>query len=258
MTAIATPAGERRGLRGLVFRLAAGLFAALLLAVHGAGLLEPWSDPSGYVGLVGRAAAERWHDAQSGALAVVLVAGSLLALLWRPRAQPLLLQFVALVALALAVVGAPLGLALVGAPAALCLATYPAPRELLWLARPRAWSRPMLALSLLAAALLVPEAWRALRLQAAGADGHAASGHWSIAALLALALALAGALAATRRPGWQSLGVLTGAALIYLGLVAVMLPEQAGSWGSTGGALATIGGWAFVGITLLEARRERS
>ena len=70
-----------------------------------------------------------------------------------------------------------------------------------------------------------------------------------------IALALAGLLAATRRPGWQVLGLLTGATLIYLGLAAAKLPTQAGGWGAAGAALATLGGWAFVGVTVWEARR---
>jgi hypothetical protein len=46
----------------------------------------------------------------------------------------------------------------------------------------------------------------------------------------------------------------TAAALIYLGLVAAILPNHAGSWGVLGAALATLGGWAFVGATAWEMR----
>ena len=159
MTAIATPAGEQPSARGVVFRLVAGLCAGLLLASYGVGLLAPWFDLSDYRGMGYQAAIHRWHDAQSGGLVGVLLAGSLLGLLWRPRAQPLLLQFVALVTVGMAAAGAqlaPRGPALLAALAALCVAIYPAPRELLHITRPRSWSPLLLGLSALAAALLGP------------------------------------------------------------------------------------------------------
>ena len=47
------------------------------------------------------------------------------------------------------------------------------------------------------------------------------------------------------------------AVVVEAGLAAVMLPNQPGSWAGLGGALATIGGWAFVGATMWEARRAK-
>ena len=82
-------------------------------------------------------------------------------------------------------------------------------------------------------------------------------GQISITAIIfAITLALAGLLATTKRPGWQALGLLTGAALIYLGLVAAKLPAQAGSWGTLRTALATLLGWTFVGATAWEMHLE--
>lgn len=255
MTALATPGIERRR-RGVAFRIVAGALAVALFALGGVSLLAPWVDLTGYRGPEYHASIHRWHDAQRGALVGVLLAGSLLWLSWRPRAHQLL-RFLGLAAALLGLIGAlfdPRTLAIVALPAALCIAVSPDRSALLGWPGMRGWSRSLLALSLAAAALLAPEVWGSLLLQVAGSNAHAQQSQW-VAAMLPIALTLGGALAAAKGPGWPALALLVGAALIYLGLVAVVLPAQPGSWGYTGGALATIGGWAFVGATAWEARR---
>ena len=57
------------------------------------------------------------------------------------------------------------------------------------------------------------------------------------------------------RPGWQALGIIVGLAFVYLGVASISLPFYAGSWNLWGGALATVGGWAFIGATLWQARQ---
>ena len=49
----------------------------------------------------------------------------------------------------------------------------------------------------------------------------------------------------------------TDGAFVYLGLAAIAVPNYAGSWGTTGGILATLGGWGFIGATVWEARKSR-
>jgi hypothetical protein len=137
---------------------------------------------------------------------------------------------------------------------ALLVISYPNRAALARFSQPGSVSRPLLALSLPATALLALDSWRTLQSQLAAPQ---AQDRDSIAAvILAITLSLACILAATKRPGWQALGLLTGAALIYLGLVAARLPNQAGSWGIVGAALATFGGWAFVGATAWEMHLE--
>jgi hypothetical protein len=260
MIAMSTHSIWRRDRRTLAFRALAALAIVALLVTDGIGLAAPWLDLTSYRAPDYQAAIHRWHEAQQGTYAGILLIGSMLALLWRPRGQPLLLLFLALSGGALALSAAPFAprmalgsLALL----ALLVITSPDRRARLGFAGPARPSLALLALGLLAAALLATEMWRSLQLQLAAADAHAQGGHWARSAILALALALAGLLAATKRPGWEALGLLTGAGLIYLGLAAVTLPDQAGSWNRLGGALATLGGWAFVGATLWEARRSR-
>ena len=255
MTAITSLKISRRDRHVLLFRIAAGLIAAGLFLVDGIGVLAPWFDLKGYRVAPYEPAIQRWYDARWGAYAGILLIGSLLAMLWRPGARPLLLQFAVLSGAVLSAIGLPfdpfVGIMRIAA-LALLVALYPHRDMLARFSRPDRLSRPLLALSL-AAALLALDAWHSIRLVQPGSlaiDRRATE-----AIILAAALPLAGLLAATKRPGWQVLGLLSGAALIYLGLVAAKLPSQPGAWGAAGAALATIGGWAFVGATRWEARR---
>jgi hypothetical protein len=258
MSAIPRLIGARRDWRLVSFRIVASLIAVGLFLADGIDIVAPWIDLTSYSALEYRTTMQRWHSARWSAYSGILFTGSLAALLWRPRAQPLLIQFLILSGAALALIGAPFApfmSALRLATAALLALTYPDRAALPRLARSASPpSRSLLALSLLAAALLAIDAWRSIAFRLSAAGSYAPGRHWIEAIMLAVALALAGLLASTKRPGWQALGLLTGAALIYLGLAAAKLPDQAGAWGA---ALATLGGWAFVAATAWEARRVR-
>ncbi len=98
----------------------------------------------------------------------------------------------------------------------LLLLVYPEPRRLLapfW-RRPIDW--PLLALAVVAGACFVPLVWQALHAQVRGAD---------------------------------ELALLVGACLLYLGVAAIAVPGNPGSWGLTGGAIALAGGAACLAIT---------
>jgi hypothetical protein len=245
--------------RRIIFVGVAALLAIVFLLVFGGlfAALSPWlppdaADPGAVI--------HRWHDAQWGALAGVLFGGSLLALTRRPLAQPLVLQFLAIAATLVAIIRVGLvapGSALFLLPLLLAFAAYPAPRDLLDRSRPQRLSFILLALTAAAATLLAPDIGRSFQLQRLGADAHAQQGHWAGAIALELVLILAGLLSATKRPGWRALSVVTGLAFIYLGLAALATPNYAGSWGASGGIVATLGGWAFIGAMLWETRRAR-
>jgi hypothetical protein len=254
MAAISGLQAARQERRLILFRILAVLIVIGLFLVDGITVLAPWLDPTAYGAPMYADAMQRWHDARWGAYAGILSTGSLLALLWRPRAQPLLLQFLIGSGIMLAALEAPFAPSrslLNTAIIALLAIAYP-DRVALLQPRPlELLSRPLLALSLLAAALLAVDLWRSIAPDLAAGGSYLLAHH----AIETCALALAGLLASTRRPGWQALGLLTGATLIYLGLAAAKLPAQAQSWGAAGAALATLGGWAFVGLTAGEARR---
>jgi len=256
MATIATSGVKRLPWRTIVFTILAGLFA-LLPMPNARGLLEPWvllgSPAPGYTPEL-----HRWHGAMWGTLTSLLFSGSLLTVLWRPRTKPLVMQFVALTGIILFCVGM-----LAGDPAGFVLlavflvivAVYPASRQLLDLSRPEPFSRPLLALSLLAAVLLAPNAWRNLQWQLAGVGGeHVTLDHWIFSAVMDVILVLAGLLAATKRPGWRTLGIITGLAFLYLGVASIALPYHDGSWGMTGGVVSAIGGLTFLAATSWETR----
>jgi MFS family permease len=256
----ATPTG-RRSWRGMVFRVIAGLAALLFLAIGGLnGLLVPWfpalapDNPA-----IQRPDIHYWHDAEFGALVAILLVGSLLTLAWRPHERPLLLQFIALWGAIVVIAVAPFGPGVLVflIPIGLVLLTYPAARRLFDLPRLDRISQPLLVLTAASAILLAIPTWNALQLQLNDPSEHATTNHWIIAVALGLVLVGAGLLAASRRPGWVALGIIIGAAFVYLGLAALTLPNQDGAWGMTGGVLALLGGAAYIGMTLLEEHRSR-
>jgi hypothetical protein len=254
MTAMTSLNISRRDRHTLLFQAVAGLIAVGLFLVDGVGVLAPWFDMKGYTAPY-EPALQRWYDARWGACAGILLIGSLLALLWRPDARPLLLQFLVLAGAAASAIGLsfdPYAGVLRIAAIALLVGIYPRRELLTHFSQPNRLSRPLLALSLTSAALLALDAWLSMQLAPGGT--RAIDRPATEAIVLAAALALSGLLAATKRPGWQALGLLSGAALIYLGLAAAKLPAQPGAWGGTGAALATLGGWAFVGATWWQAR----
>lgn len=248
--------------RRLVFSGVAGLVALLLLAIGSLhGLVAVWvrgwvaSEPG-----IHHPEMHLWHDAQVGAMVGIMIVGSLLALLWQPRQQPLVAQFLALGSLLYLVVLAPFDPAaalILGILLAIPLACYPTLHNLVNFRRTEQFSLPLLGLTLLVTALMFPSAWTWLQLQLLDSGEHAMANHWITGVALAGVLSLAGFLAATKRPGWAVLGLLVGLALLHQGAAALTLPDQPGSLGLNGGVVALIGGLLFIGVTGLEMRKPR-
>jgi hypothetical protein len=252
----------KRGWRSFTFRAVAVMGALLYLAIGGLyGLLVPW-----FPGLasgnptIQYPEIHYWHDAEFGALFGILLVGSLLALAWRPHERPLLIQFVALLGTIGALAIAPFSLAglIFLLPIGLVVVAYPDKRRLFEIPGREQFSRPMLALTGVAAALMARPVWNTFQLQLNDSSEHATANHWIIATTLSLMLVAAGLLAAGRRMGWIPLGIITGVAFIFLGLAALTLPEQAGSWGVNGGVVALLGGVVYIVATLREARQPAS
>ncbi len=260
MSTSTLPHGEVKQWRVIVFGIVAGLFALLLLYLGIRDLLL-LSGQSGFPSDI-----HRWHEAQSGTLTVIVFGGSFLALLWRPQRKPLLALFVvlsfAIVSLAFATLSGSgfnpivlaIGIVLIG----ILVTAYPAPRALLKSRREGSLSYSLLALTIIAAILLAPIIARELNWQVLGMTGHdvhALNYHWLTSVILAMLLILAGSLSATRRAGWKALGFITGVAYLYLGVVALLLPDYAGSWGTIGGVLGLLAGLGYIVATLFEMRR---
>jgi hypothetical protein len=209
----------------------------------------------------------RWHGAAHGALLGVLFTGALVGLLWRARQRPLLVQFYVLGHLVLLAGFLPFrpsstpeaqmfrfSIEVLVALALLC-ALYPDPRQLLRFGGAAPTPR-LVAAALGATVVMVPFAVQHLQWQLTDVGGASATeSRWIESVILAACLVLATVLIASRRPGWQALGVITSLAYIYLGLAAIAVPDQPGSWGTLGGVVSIAGGLAYAGVILTEARR---
>jgi len=134
---------------------------------------------------------------------------------------------------------------------------YPEPR---WLLTP-IWRRPLdgrrLALAVAVGVVLFPSLWRALQAQVAGADELALTYGWASTVEHLVNLWLMALLAASRRPGSTLLALLVAACLLYLGVAAIAVPGNPGSWGFSGGAIAIAGGATYLALTLPALRRAR-
>jgi hypothetical protein len=213
------------------FRIVAALIVVGVWCGDGIGILAPWIDPESNQIAAFQNTIQGWYAVERSVYAGILITGSLLALLWQPRGQALLLQFLLLAGAVLAIFSAPfdrLTSSLQIIAIALLALAHPSHAALAKLFQPSPFSWPLLALSLLVAAVLALDIGHAPQALVAP-QMH--DQHTLTAGMLAITLALAGLLAATKRPGWHILGLLTGAALIYLGLVAARLPGLPGSWG---------------------------
>src|SRR6266700_285657 len=204
------------------FMLLTGILALALLAGGTFEFIPAWilRNPSDVIHL--------WHIAELGALSAIFLGGIMLALLRQPEEKPLVAQFFVVGGVILALSIAPFeikGAALLLIVALFVLA-YPNRRGLLSFAREGSISIALLALSLLF--------------------------HWIGSAALIVLLILAGLLSSTKRPGWKELGVITGATYCYLGVIAMIVPGDAGSWGYTGGLFSIIGGVLYMLFTLVE------
>lgn len=206
-------------------------------------------------------AVHRWHESELAALAVILIGGTLMSMIWRPLIKPLLAQFFVISIVATVACIAPFEPKALAAllVAVLFIAAYPDKRALLSFSREGAVSKPLLGISILIAVFLLPTAWHEMQLQAIGMstnDVHALVFHWAGSALLIILLVIGGFLAATKRPGWKELGVIVGGTFCYLGLIAMTLPAQTGSWGGASGLYAiSIGIW-YILFTFLEGRQS--
>lgn len=233
-----------------LFRGLAAVFVVFQLFNLG-NLLAPWNaDPA--LALTGLAAPDThlWHAALPGAVRLLLTGGVAAALLVRPASKPLLAQWLILSAAVTVVVVVPFAglppLLFIVLPTVLVVAAYPWPSKLANLRGTRI-DRPLAALTTLAAAALAPSVWQNLARQLDNVGGeHATEAHWALDAAHVVLLLAAGALASTRRTGGQTLAILTGVTFLYLGIAAIAIPEQAGSWGTLGGALGMAAGIAYL------------
>jgi len=262
MSSSTHPQGEVKRWHVILFDTIAGLL--ILFTLYGSlGDLLLLPGQSGFPSII-----HHWHEVQSGAFTVILLGGSLLALLWKPHTKPFVMQYLLLsigvvcllFATATGIGFMPLVLVIGLVFIAILAAAYPKPRDLLSFRMNASFSYPLLAITIVAAILLAPIIARELNYQILGMtqqDVHALNYHWLTSVVLALLLILGGSLAATRRPGWRAVACIIGIAYLYLGSMALLLPDYAGSWGTIGGVLGLLGGLGYMSVILFEVQRTR-
>jgi hypothetical protein len=185
----------------------------------------------------------RWTFALSacvdGAIAVTLF-----VVAWRPLARPLLVQFLALALVVDLAANVPFvpGIAVGYSPLLVLLLAYPEPRRLVtpfWRGRIN-WA--LLVLAVGAGALFGPQVWSALQAQIQGAGELASNYGWVSIVEHLCNLWLITLLPSFRLPGSVLLAALAGGCLVYLGVAAISVPTNPGSWGLAGGVTAILGG----------------
>jgi len=202
----------------------------------------------------------RWSAALAGGPDLG-AAGILFYLAWRPLRAPLVLQWLAVIVVVFLAVNVPFvgpAVALIAVPIVLVLVVHPGPRGLLKAPWSEGVRPPVLALGVLAAAFLLADATMALAAQVRGDGELAANADWASNAEHMINLALAALLAGMRRAGAMPLAVMVGAVLSFMGAAALAVHTNPGSWGTVGGAVASVGGVAFLAATAFEWRRAET
>ena len=267
---VATLSVPSTGWRVTLFRVLAALIG--LVYLPGALLMAaPWA-PSGMAASLPKLSPliwafahathpdiQRWTFALSAsvdeAIAVILF-----FLAWRPLRRPLLLQFLAfafVVALGANIPFTGLGIIVAYSPLLFVLVAYPELRRLLtpiWRGRMN-WT--LLGLALVVGAFFIPQVWRAFQAQIQGTDAVALSFGWASTVEHLGNLWLIALFAAFRQPGSTLLAVVVAVGLLYLGVAAISIPGNPGSWGIAGGAIAILGGVTYIAV-IANARRRAS
>lgn len=202
-----------------------------------------------------------WHIAELSALAVLL-GGCMLGLIRSPQQKTLVAQFIVLSTILLAIGITPF---FIGGAGLLLLtvvfiAAYPDRAALRRLGRTGRLSYPLLGITAIFAIFLDPVIHQEIYYQIIGMttnDVHALHLHWIGSALLMILLLLAGVMVSTKRPGWQWLTVLIGLTYIFLGIIAMIIPDYAGSWAEWCGLMAIFGGALYIFVMFIEIERSK-
>lgn len=201
-----------------------------------------------------------WHIAELSALAVLL-GGCMFGMIRNPLQKTLLAQFIVLSTVILAVGIAPFSIQGVGLLliTAIFIFAYPDRSALRRLGREGRLSYPLLGVTVIFAIFLDPVIHQEIYYQIIGMtnDVHALRLHWIGSALLMILLLLAGVMASTKRPGWQWLTILIGLTYMFLGVIAMIVPDYAGSWAQWCGLMAIFGGALYIFVMFVEIERGK-
>ena len=206
--------------------------------------------------------AHRVHNSGYAALSGAIITVGFLVQNWRPETKVSAFYQVVAAAIALVIAGL-LSLSVFGVvglfiaiAAGVLLVLHPF-RSVVLRPEREGFSAPLMALTALSAIPLVWFAVSMAEFQRTGvqADPHVGEGHWFTMAAMALAIPLAGALAAFKFRGWHITAWSAGAAAFLYGLASLIFPTLPGSEGAGWGIVAMLGGALFAGVAEWERRR---
>lgn len=254
MTTFGYPTQPASRRRRLAFTVGGGLVALAMLTAT-PNVLAPWMTVN--VENLTDPAQVRWSLALEGGVDLLGLACLMVALA-RPAGSTLLAQYLLYATLLAATVIIPFSPMFIITVGLLLLVplTFPYPRELFALRSRSGPSLVMLVVAVVAAAVILPLAAQALRTQATLPRGSGSD--FNVLATNAehmLLLALAGLLAATRRPGWKVIALGVTATYAYLGVASILLPDQPNSWGLVGGIAALLSAAAFAITAAMAGQR---
>jgi hypothetical protein len=248
--------------RTIAYSILAGLYALQSLIVGLVAIApSPWQPTN-----PGTPWLTKWNNAHSAMVVGVLVGMLLLVTLWRPQKRAGLLQVVTAVSIVFGPVIALLRIPRYGfnlsdwvfyALVTILILLSPAREQLFSLKSEGSTSKPLLFLTISAGLLFLPDLWQNFQWQIAGFEADLAQRYLWLGNIFFLLVVIGiGFLTAIKRPGWQVLGILLGIVYLYLGVVAISIPNEIGSWGTMGGILSILGGVAYPALTLWEMRRN--
>jgi hypothetical protein len=250
---------RRRDVGVLVFRCSALLIVALLLAGTG-GVAHVLAPVTTALLDIPHPELHRWHAVDVAALVSVLMVGSLLVAAWRPRQAIAAVRTIIMIVLVLAASALTMpspAEALVPAVVvgALVVATFPDRRQLVHVPSLRFRGRLAVVAAAIPTPFLLVNGWENLGRQVGGTDPHALLGHWAGAAALALALLLAGWVAATSVEDARAITTVVVVTHVYLGVAALSLSRYDGAWGRVGALSSLLAATLFVASTRAASRR---
>ena len=253
-TVQASHLSKRIDWRANIFRVLAALVALFLLAISVTGILAPW-------GLVPSEQAMNLQEGQSindvlwyaaiwVAYATFFSAGTLLVLIWKPRTNPLLMQFWVtgwiLVNILFTISEWPEFDPTTWIAMAVLVVAYPETRSFLRFKSEGVVNKKLLVLGVITGLAMLPVFWKNLQLFFSSEVIRQMSIGPLQVTYIALLVPLGAFLMATNRPGWKIVSIIVGVILIYLGLAGVPNSEIPGSWGILGGLASLVGGLIFL------------
>ena len=244
--------------RANIFRVVATLVAIFMLVISAIGILAPWgvlpSEEMMNLQAGQEVSSILWYGSVWVAYGTFLNALVLLILVWKPRENPLLMQYWLIGQILSTIIFTffvELSLPTILIPVVLT-ALYPQPNALFDFKSEGSPSKIFLVVAVLATLVFLPIIWSNFQLFNSAEEFRNLSVGPLQVAYIAFLVPLGAFLMTTRRSGWRVLSTIVGLVLLYLGLAAISVPDALGSWGVLGGIPSVLAGIVFLAFPRLK------